>query len=114
MPEPKVCKSIKLNEVLPSFINVELAKLCNDADHARKGELDKISLDTQTMIANALRETYDKDVLLPSKSFTPSIPIPIGLLDIPGKMTLRIWPKDVTDLSKGTKGVMLNYEIVKW
>jgi hypothetical protein len=103
-----------LNSILPAFASSQLYVYCKDLHHGAKGDLDKISPDTQAMIANLLRSYVDPTDPTYGKSFTPSIPIPIGELGLPGKMTIKIWPKDMKDLSKGPKDVLLNYEVLRW
>jgi hypothetical protein len=114
MPDHEKCKVVKLTPVLPAFVKDQLYVYCKDAEHATKGDLHKINPETQATIANILRSMVDPSDPSYGKSFTPSIPIPIGELGLPGKMTIKIWPKDMTDLSKGPKDVLLNYEVLRW
>lgn len=108
------CTSIPLTPYVPSFVTSELFRYCNDINHGVAGELGEISLGTQTQLANFLRGSLDPTDITYGKPFTPSIPVPIGLLDLPGEMSIKIWPKDIGELGKGVGEVQLHYQLLRW
>jgi hypothetical protein len=117
MPDPEKEKKKEdwLELVLPAFITHELHGYVKDAKHATRLELSQIRPDTQLMIAKALRDALDPNATPDQKGFGPSIPLPIGKIGLPGNLTLKIWGKDITELSKGKpEGAVLNYELYRW
>ena len=118
MPDPTpdpLCKEVSLDLVMPAFISRELYGYCKDAKHATRLELDQIRPDTQLMIAKMFRDSLDPNATAAQKGTGPSIPLPIGKLGLPGNLTLKIWSKDINDLSKlKVQGAMFNYEVYHW
>jgi hypothetical protein len=87
----------------------------SDIRHIGRLEFDKVRPETELLIAKSLRDVYAPDDPGAAKGVGVNIPIPIGKLDLPGDLSVRIWAKDVTDLSKGkAQGVMLNYELYRF
>jgi hypothetical protein len=111
---PDECYGIPLTTFLPAFITDELFRYCRDFRHATRGEFGKISEKTQIKIADTLRGQFDPTHVTYGKPFTPGIPLPIGMLDLPGDLTLRIWPNDWSDLGRGVDEVHLNYELYRF
>jgi len=111
---PDACEGIKLAPVIPAFITDELFRYCKDFRHATKGKLGQISEKTQITIADTLRSQFDPTHMTYGKPFTPGIPLPIGLLDLPGELTLKIWPNEWSNPGKGLNEVQLNYELYRF
>ncbi len=113
-PNPEFCTDVQMTPYIPSFVSSELFRYCNDVHHGISGELGEISFETQVQIANFLRGSFDPTDITYGKPFTPSIPVPIGLLDLPGDMSVKIWPKDLGQLQKGIGEVQLHYQVFRW
>jgi hypothetical protein len=112
MPDP--CYGIPFSSFLPGFISDELDRYCRDFQHATHGEFDKISVKTQIKIGQTLRGQFDPTYVTYGKPFTPGIPLPIDKLNLPGELTLRLWPNDWSDLGEGFKEVNVTYELYRW
>ncbi len=101
----KPSSKIPIVNKLPSFVTKEIDRVITDVEHAAEGDLDKVSLSTQVMIANIL-----KDVAMGRKEFSISIPLP----KVPNA-SVDIMFKDMKDVSKGKpQGLMLKYEVYRW
>jgi hypothetical protein len=108
------CYGVPLSSFLPTFITDELFRYCRDFRHLTRWELGQISPETQIKIADTLRSQFDPTHMTYGKPFTPSIPLPIGLLDLPGDLSLRVWPKEWGDLGRGVNEVHVNYELYRF
>jgi hypothetical protein len=94
----------KAREV-PAHITSEVNRVLGDVRHATKGELDKISLDSQVWLAKRAKALATGD---------STIGIPIPVPSVPN-LTIMINFKDLSDVAKGKpKDFMLMYEVYRW
>jgi hypothetical protein len=129
MPDPvctDVSRVVTLNRLLPAFVYHELYDYCRDAEHALTLDLDQIRPDTQALIAGILKDHLDDPFTTMqldrrAQFYNPHIdmgtglpiPLPLGVLKLPGSATLTIWSKDFADTSKYT-GATLKYTLFRF
>lgn len=104
------CK-IKID--LPIWLKTEITRVYKDLKHASKGELEKISLDSQIYIAKKMKEIAE------NKGSTLTIPTKqlFEITNLPSSPNLKLYLhfKSTGDMLKAkADGVGLMYELYHW
>ena len=133
----RTCRAVSLDGKLPSFISSEIFGYCKDLEHGLTLELDQIRPETQVMIANLLRDSFDQPALTldlgrrardidPSANMGFGVPvlgagkalaIPVGWLRLGGSThaDVALWATNITDPSKmKITGVTLRVTVYRW
>lgn len=105
LPRKVADKVVNGAKEVPAHVAKEVSRVIGDVRHATRGDLDKVSLDTQIWLAKKAQAlaTGDKKVNL-------ALPVP-GVPDLAVTVTF----KDMADLSKAKPtGFGLSYEVYRW
>ena len=105
LPKRLAEKAINEAKQVPAHIAREINLLVGDVQHARRGDLHKVSFDTQIWLAKKAKALATGD-----QTFGLPVPVPA----VPN-LTIVVNFKDISAATKGKpEGVMLQYEVYRW